>query len=132
VRASVSRNWSSVDSVPGPDNRLDQQTPLSATFGADYKSPDGKLTTGASFAFKDGGPVRIDVNQTGYQAVRRDLDVYALWKFSPQYQLRVAVSNLLGQDSLSDTAYSDDSGTLRRVSQYPAYTQGRATLEMRF
>jgi outer membrane receptor for ferrienterochelin and colicins len=132
VRASVSRNWSRVDVVPGPDNRLDQQTPLSATFGADYRSRDGRLTTGASFAFRDGGPVRIDVNQTGYQAVRRDLDVYALWKFTPQYQLRVAVSNLLGQDSVSDSAYMDESGTLRRTSIFPGYTQGRATLEMRF
>lgn len=132
VRASVSRNWSKVDVVPGPDNRLDQQTPLSATFGADYRSRDGKLTTGASFAFRDGGPVRIDVNQTGYQAVRRDLDVYALWKFNPQYQLRVAVSNLLSQDSVGDSAYMDESGTLRRTSIYPGYTQGRATLEMRF
>lgn len=35
MRASVSRNWSSVDAVPGPDNRLDAQTPLSATLGAD-------------------------------------------------------------------------------------------------
>ncbi len=132
VRASVSRNWSRVESVPGPDNRLDQQTPLSATFGADYKTRDGKLTTGASFAFKDGGPVRINDNQTGYQSVRRDLDVYALWKFNAQYQLRVAVSNLLSQDSVNDSAYTDDSGTLRRTSFYPGYTQGRATLEMRF
>ncbi|QGZ42538.1 outer membrane receptor for ferrienterochelin and colicin [Pseudoduganella flava] len=144
LRASVSRNWSRVDAVPGPDNRLDQQTPLSATLGADYKSRDGKLTTGASFAFKNGGPVRIDVNQTGYQSVRRDLDVYALWKFNPRYQLRVAVSNLLGQDYVSDSAYLDnsvdnsvgksvdESGTRRRTSIYPGYTQGRATLEMRF
>ncbi|WP_338760760.1 TonB-dependent receptor [Massilia sp. METH4] len=132
LRASVARNWSRVDVVPGPDNRLDQQTPLSATFGADYRSRDGKLTTGASFAFRDGGPVRIDLNQTGYQSVRRDLDVYALWKFNPQYQLRLAVSNLLGQDSVGDSAYTDESGTLRRTSSYPGYTQGRATLEMRF
>ncbi|WP_229487623.1 TonB-dependent receptor plug domain-containing protein [Pseudoduganella lutea] len=132
LRASVARNWSRVDVVPGPDNRLDQQTPLSATFGADYRSPDGKLTTGASFAFRDGGPVRIDVNQTGYQSVRRDLDVYALWKFNPQYQLRVAVSNVLGQDSVGDAAYLDGNGTLRRTSIYPGYAQGRATLEMRF
>jgi hypothetical protein len=27
LRASLSRNWSTVDSVPGPDNRLDGQTP---------------------------------------------------------------------------------------------------------
>jgi outer membrane receptor protein involved in Fe transport len=132
LRASVARNWSRVDVVPGPDNRLDQQTPLSATFGADYRSRDGKLATGASFAFRDGGPVRIDVNQTGYQSVRRDLDVYALWKFNPQYQLRVAVSNVLGQDSVGDSAYLDGNGTLRRTSSYPGYAQGRATLEMRF
>ncbi|QCP14466.1 TonB-dependent receptor [Pseudoduganella umbonata] len=132
LRASVARNWSRVDVVPGPDNRLDQQTPLSATFGADYRSRDGKLSTGASFAFREGGPVRIDVNQTAYQSVRRDLDVYALWKFNPQYQLRVAVSNLLGQDSLGDSAYLDVNGTLRRTSIYPGYAQGRATLEMRF
>jgi outer membrane receptor for ferrienterochelin and colicins len=132
LRASLARNWSKVDTVPGPDNRLDQQTPLSATLGADYRSRDGRLTTGASFAFRDGGPVRSDTNQTSYQSVRRDLDVYALWKFNPQYQLRVAVSNLLGQEGVSDSAYLDNQGTLRRTSMYPGYAQGRATLEMRF
>lgn len=37
LRLNVSRNWSTVDAVPGPDNRLAQQTPLSGTVGADYK-----------------------------------------------------------------------------------------------
>ncbi|WEF35015.1 TonB-dependent receptor plug domain-containing protein [Pseudoduganella chitinolytica] len=132
LRASVSRNWSRVEAVPGPDNRLGQQTPLSATLGVDYKSRDSKLTTGASFAFKTGGPVRIDVNQTGYQSVRRDLDVYAVWKFTPQYQLRMAVSNVLGQDYFYDNAYRDASGVRRRTGTYAGYPQGRVTLEMRF
>ncbi|WUR15556.1 TonB-dependent receptor [[Empedobacter] haloabium] len=132
LRASVSRNWSRVEAVPGPDNRLGQQTPLSATLGIDYKTRDAKLTTGASFAFRTGGPVRIDTNQTGYQSVRRELDVYALWKFSPQYQLRVAVSNALGQDYFYDNAYRDASGVRRRAGTYAGYPQGRATLEMRF
>jgi outer membrane receptor for ferrienterochelin and colicins len=30
LHANVARNWSSVDGVPGPDNRLDEQVPLSA------------------------------------------------------------------------------------------------------
>jgi outer membrane receptor protein involved in Fe transport len=132
LRASVSRNWSRVEAVPGPDNRLDQQTPLSATVGVDYKTRDGKLTTGASFAFKTGGPVRIDVNRTGYQSVRRDLDLYALWKFDARYQLRVAVSNALGQDYFYDSAYADASGVLRRTGRFAGYAQGRATLEVRF
>ncbi|AVR96529.1 TonB-dependent receptor plug domain-containing protein [Pseudoduganella armeniaca] len=132
LRASVSRNWSRVEAVPGPDNRLGQQTPLSATLGIDYKTRDGKLTTGGSFAFKNGGAVRIDVNQTGYQSVQRDLDLYALWKFTPQYQLRLAVTNVLGQDYVYGSAYRDDSGTRHRTGTYRGYPTARATLEIRF
>lgn len=132
LRASVSRNWSRVDAVPGPDNRLDQQTPFSATLGVDYKAPGGKLSAGSSFAFRSGGPVRINVNQSSYQTVRRDLDVYALWKFNPQYQLRFALSNLLGQDFVMDSRYTDNSGILRRTALYPGNTMARLTLESRF
>ncbi|TXF96146.1 TonB-dependent receptor plug domain-containing protein [Massilia arenae] len=132
LRASVSRNWSEVDAVPGPDNRLDQQVPLSATLGIDYKTRDGKLSTGASFAFKDGGPVRVNVEQSRYQSVRRDLDVYALWKFNPKYQLRLAASNLLRQDGVSDSRYTDEFGTLRRTSFSEGQTMARVTLESRF
>lgn len=132
VRASVSRNWSSVDGVPGPNNRLANQTPLSATFGIDYKT--GALTTGGSFAFRNGGPVRISEYQTSYQSVRRDLDVYALWKFNPKNQLRVAVSNVLGQDFISSNSYTNrHMGTVdRRKTTFLAHPSVRATLEMKF
>ena len=128
----MARNWSRVEQVPGPDNRLDQQTPLSATLGVDYRAPGGKLSAGSSFAFKSGGPVRINVNQSGYQSVRRDLDVYTLWKFNPKYQLRFAVSNLLRQDFIADSRYMDGSGSLRRTSIFPGYAMARLTLEARY
>lgn len=130
LRASLSRNWSSVDAVPGPDNRLDSQTPFSATLGADYKA--GKLTTGASYAFKSGGPVRISETLSSYSSVRRELDVYALWKFVHQYQLRLAASNILGQDFISDTSYADRIGSARSRSVYPGEATVRATLEVKF
>jgi outer membrane receptor for ferrienterochelin and colicin len=130
LRASVSRNWSTVDSVPGPNNRLDQQTPLSATFGIDYKV--GALTTGASYAFKNGGPVRISLNQMAYQSVRRDLDMYALWKFDPKYQLRLALSNVLRQDFINSGSYFNEAGSSTRTSIYPGKMTARATLEMKF
>jgi hypothetical protein len=63
-----------------PDNRLDQQVPLSATLGIDYKTPDGQMSTGSSFSFRNGGLARLSGTQGGYNSVRRDLDVYALWK----------------------------------------------------
>jgi hypothetical protein len=58
--------------------------------------------------------------------------VYALWKFNPQYQLRIALSNLLGQDYLADSRYTDGNGVLRRSATYPGNTMGRLTLESRF
>jgi hypothetical protein len=130
LRASISRNWSSVDAVPGPDNRLDSQTPFSATLGADYKA--GKLTTGASYAFKSGGPVRISETLYSYSSVKRELDMYALWKFDQRYQLRVAIANILGQDFISDTTYADRFGSARSRSVYPGDTVFRATLEVKF
>jgi outer membrane receptor protein involved in Fe transport len=130
LRASVSRNWSSVDAVPGPNNRLNEQTPLSATLGIDYKA--GALTTGGSFAFKNGGPVRISAQQTSYQSVRRDLEVYGLWKFDPRNQLRVAVSNILSQDFIAEKTYADASGMVHRTSIFPGNVIVRATMEMKF
>jgi outer membrane receptor protein involved in Fe transport len=132
LRASVARNWSRVEQVPGPDNRLDQQTPLSATLGVDWRAAGGKLSSGASFAFRRGGPVRINVNQSAYQSARRDVDAYALWKFNPKYQLRVGVSNLLRQDFLDDSFYTDANGTQRRTRTFPGYAMVRLTLEARY
>ncbi|WP_229213163.1 MULTISPECIES: TonB-dependent siderophore receptor [unclassified Duganella] len=132
LRASVSRNWSRVESVPGPDNRLDQQTPLSATLGVDYKSPSGVLSTGGSFNFRNGGLARLSGTQGGYSSVRRDLDVYALWKIDTQNNLRIAVSNLLAQDYVTESLYSDANGTQNRTSVASGETQLRVTVEKRF
>jgi len=132
LRASVSRNWSRVDSVPGPDNRLDQQVPLSATLGIDYKTPDGQVSTGSNFSFRNGGLARLSGTQGGYTSVRRDLDVYALWKLDQQNNLRVAVSNLLAQDYTTESLYNDSHGTINRLTVASGETQLRVTVETRF
>nr|WP_307727972.1 TonB-dependent receptor [Massilia terrae] len=129
LRASVSRNWSRVQSVPGPDNRLDQQTPLSGTLGADYRT--GAFTVGGSFAFRAGGPVRLSANQSNYQNVRRDLDLYATWRLDPKYQLRLALNNVLGQDGLNATSYATPAGLVTRNTVYPGYMVARLTLEVK-
>lgn len=132
LRASISRNWSRVEAVPGPDNRLDQQVPLSATLGIDYKTPDGQLSTGSNFSFRNGGLARLSGTQGGYTSVRRDLDVYALWKLDQQNNLRLAVSNLLAQDYTTESLYSDNAGSLNRMTVANGETQFRVTVETRF
>lgn len=132
VRASISRNWSQVAHVPGPNNRLDQQTPVSGNVGIDYKWPGGMLTTGGSLSFTGGGPVRLTLQRYAYTSPRRDLDLYALWKFNPKNQLRLSVSNLLAQDYESNSIYTDAHGSLIRSGISSTAPQARATMEMKF
>jgi outer membrane receptor for ferrienterochelin and colicins len=130
LRASLSRNWSSVDAVPGPGNRLAQQTPFSASLGVDYKR--GQLTTGASYAFRNGGLVRVSEHQGVTISVRRDLDAYALWKFDARHQLRFSLSNILGQDQSNDRLYTDADGSARRIAIFPAAVNFRLALELKY
>ena len=130
VRANLSRNWSEVDSVPGPNNRLDAQTPFSGTVGVDYK--EGKLTAGASYSFKSGGQVQISEKQGVYGSARRDLELYALWKYDAKNQIRLGVTNVLAQDQINQTTYLEGGRILKSYSVSPGATMFRATAEMKF
>jgi outer membrane receptor for ferrienterochelin and colicins len=131
-RANVARNWSTLTTVPGPNNRLDQQTPFSGTVGADYKFDKTPLTLGGSYSFQNGGPVRVSLNQYAYSVPKRSLDLYGLWKFNPKNQLRVSLANALHQDNVVQSSYADDSGRLSDTTVTPTSVVLRALLEMKF
>ncbi|MFL6708770.1 MAG: TonB-dependent receptor plug domain-containing protein [Massilia sp.] len=132
LRANASRNWSRLEAVPGPDNRLDSQTPFSGTVGADWKFDKLPLTLGGSYSFQNGGPVRISQNQYAYTVPKRSLDVYGLWKFNPKNQLRVSLANGLHQENISQSAYADATGRLSDTTIMPTYLVVRALMEMKF
>jgi outer membrane receptor for ferrienterochelin and colicins len=129
LRAAVTRNWSTVATVPGPGNRLDGQTPLSANLGLDYRK--GDLSFGASLAYQQGAWVRVSEAQSQRQQTRRDLAAYALWKLNPRYQVRVSLSNLLGMDQTSDRLYQDAAGVSRELSYQPGSVRAGVNLEMK-
>ncbi|MDK6078109.1 TonB-dependent receptor plug domain-containing protein [Massilia varians] len=131
LRASVSRYWSQVESVPGPHNRMEQQVPLTANLGADYKS--GALALGASVAYRRGGYVQVAANRGFYRVGRTDLDTYAAWTFSPKTVLRIALSNLLEEGNSFEPSYDDPVGGLeKRRWNYPNGIKLRTTLELKF
>jgi outer membrane receptor for ferrienterochelin and colicin len=111
LRGDVARNWSHVDAAPGPDNRLDQQVPLSANLGADWRRD--RFSAGANFGFRQGGLVRVSPNQTVVLHAQRDLDIYAAWKPGARSQLRVTAVNVLGSDFVNDSSYATMAGVLR-------------------
>jgi outer membrane receptor protein involved in Fe transport len=132
LRANLARNWSRVGAVPGPDNRLDQQTPLSANLGFDY--PAQRWTSGANFGFQRGAKVAVAPNQAAYLSARRDLELYALVKLDPLRQLRISAMNVLGQDMVNERSYADPaSGTvLRNRIVNVGNPSVRVTLENKF
>jgi outer membrane receptor protein involved in Fe transport len=132
VHANVSRHWSSVDDLPGPDNRLAQQLRWSANVGVDYKLASRPLTVGGNFGFTSGGPVRLSLTQAKYTSARRNLDLYGLWKLSPGAELRAYANNLLQQDIHTIDGFADDSGTLELTTIAPSYRTVGFTFEMKY
>ena len=109
LRFSANLNRSRVDDVPGPHNLLDQQVPFSATLGADWKL-DPRWTTGMSYTYRSGGPVRITATRGNVDAYRRQLDLYLQWLPSKRNKLRLAVTNALHPTLETGQWYLDADG----------------------
>lgn len=132
IRANGSVYSSKVDNIPGPNNRLEQQAPATANLGADWQVKGMPLTLGASLNVTTAGETRTSITQTVYGSVKRGLDAFALWRFSPQTQVRVSLSNGLAQDNIAGSTFVDANITTERVTVTPTKPILRATLTQRF
>jgi outer membrane receptor protein involved in Fe transport len=127
VRANLARNWSRVDNVAGPDNRLESQTPATANLGADYRW--SRLTVGGNLNYQSAGPARQSALVMTSASPKRELDLYALWKMNGKTQLRVSANNLLHQQASETYVYTDDSGSMHRLRLTPTQATLRIMLE---
>lgn len=132
VRGNLAINQSRLDSIPGPNNRLDSQTPFSANLGADYKFSQLPLTLGANFSFQSGGSVRIQSNQINNSAPKRILDIFGLWRFDAKTSLRVSVANALHQNSIASKNFFDEAGSFNQTTNSQTTSQFRAIIEHKF
>ena len=130
LRANLNKSWSHVDTIPGPDNRLAGQTPLSANLGFDYKRD--KLMLGGNFSWRNSGNLRTSSTQTSYASVTRTLDMYALWKFDKQDQIRLSLNNLLHQGRFTQSRYADANGSQLQNRNIPDSINIRLALEHKF
>lgn len=131
LRANVSAFRSRVNSVSGPDNRLDKQPDWSANLGGDWRLRGLPLTLGASLNFTPDYAIRLSENQRNTVDTRRVIDAYALWTFSPGLQLRASVSNALPLDNVSSATAT--TATTRQVAttSNPGSTAWALRLEMK-
>jgi outer membrane receptor for ferrienterochelin and colicins len=128
VRSNYSRYWSSVDGIPGPNNRLDQQPKQTANVGADWRLKGVPLTVGGGLNWTPATLVQTTVNETAYTGMKRQFDVYGLVKLNAGAQLRLSANNV--DPRVYDSARSVDTGTL--VQSAATATRTYTTIGIRY
>ncbi|AWH53539.1 TonB-dependent receptor [Stenotrophomonas sp. ESTM1D_MKCIP4_1] len=111
--ANVTYNDSRVASVPGPDNQLADQTPLSGNVGVHWQVSK-RLSTRVDYSYSGGGTNRLSAEWTRASSPERTLDVAADWKLDAGSRVSVALSNLLQQRQTSRVVYRDGEGEVSR------------------
>lgn len=129
LRANLARNWSRLDAVAGPDNRLASQLPWSANLGLDYRLARWPLTLGGNVNVQGGTRMRVSSALLETAGAARTLDIYGLWRFSDQLRLRVSGANLLARSRTESSAYTDDTGRMLRTVDTRGWRSWRLMLE---
>ena len=133
VRANASFYRSRVASVPGPDNRLDQQPAASGNLGADWRLRGTPLTLGGNLSLTPAYVTRLSDDQSAEVSQRRVFDVYTLWTFQPGFNLRLGASNLGPLDYVTGSRVTDAvslPGTVLRTSSQ-TLTVGKVSWQLR-
>lgn len=117
ARFDLARNWSRLDSVPGPDNRIAGQPAWSGKLGLDYTAPGGSVELGGSYSYRGGIASRSSALVAAYSGSSRELDLAALWKHGPGARLRLSVSGL-AQRNYREARVYEGSGALVRSTVY--------------
>ncbi|MFZ4874358.1 TonB-dependent receptor plug domain-containing protein [Janthinobacterium sp. Mn2066] len=128
LRANAARNWSRVDAVPGPNNRLASQVPLTLNLGFDYRL-SAVISMGSNFNLQTGGLARLDAYSSSYAGVKRNVDAYALWQPEAKMRVRLSLANLLHQPQVQGLSYADADGSSSSVTSTPGHATVRLMLE---
>jgi len=131
LRMNLSLYRSRVDSVPGPDNRIDQQPRAVGNFGADYRLPRTPWTVGGSLGVTPGYRTQLTELQSQEAGLRRVLDAYVLWQFDSETRVRLSLANLAPIDSSTTASVLQGTQWQRVASAGRTDTSATLRLEMR-
>ena len=70
--------------------------------------------------------------QSRYGTATRDLELYALYKFSPLRTLRFTATNLLAPDRMGTSVYADAHGLRESSDASPTYRRWGLLFEQKF
>ena len=129
TRSNVSFFHSRVLSVPGPDNRLDQQPSMTANLGADYRMRSWPLTIGGNLNCNPGYTTRLSDVQWTSVSQKRVLEMYGLWRVDASTSWRLTLSNLDPRNYNTSNVYNSASLYENSQTQNRTWTNVQIRLE---
>jgi len=126
ARVNAARNWSNVDSVPGPGNRIEGQPAYSGNVGLDYAA--ARVDVGGTYGYRGRVAGRTSALLSSDDGIKRQLDLYAVWKRDATTRLRLSVADLLHPDYRERIAW-DGASPRARTTVYRVRTTWRLMWE---
>lgn len=131
LRTNVSFFDSSVERVPGPNNRLEGQPKGTANLGADYKLRSLPISLGASVNITPGYDLQLSDIQSSSVGTKVVTDAFMLWFINPSAQLRLSASNLLPRDYLNTSSVVNGTQRQDNESANPSRIRWGLRLELK-
>lgn len=127
----LSKNWSRVSNLPQPYNTLSPIS-FSAKLGADFRSKDYPLNLGINVRHTDSRWQQVNQSTRVFLGTPLQVDLYGLWKFSKQTQLRLAIDNLLKRRFADLTEKSFEDSFSRAGVNVPVFRRVSLNFEHKF
>jgi outer membrane receptor for ferrienterochelin and colicins len=127
VNANVQWNQSSLSTLPGPDNRLENHQPWSGRLGLTYKLEDKPLELQADLLLNPAQWWQASVDKRIYTGTHKTVSVKGIWIFSPERKLVLTVQNLVPFSDKMLTLFSGEPAMQVATSQ-----RSRTMISFRF
>lgn len=131
LRTNVSFFDSSVEKVPGPNNRLEGQPKGTANLGADYKMRGLPLSFGGSINVTPGFDLQLSDIQRNFVGTKVVADAFLVWFINTNAQLRVSANNFLPRDYLSSRSVLDNTQRQEVENSNPSKIRWGFRLELK-
>ncbi len=131
LRANLSLYDSKVQSLPGPNNRLEQQPKWSGNFGFDYRVRGTPWTFGGNLGYTPSLLLQTSEIATSYSSNKRVIDAYAQYALTPSARLRLALTNLAPRHALSESTILDRGQLQSTQTDARTWQKVELRLEMR-
>ncbi|MFC0251169.1 TonB-dependent receptor domain-containing protein [Massilia consociata] len=107
---------SELDDIPGPDNRVEGQSPLRAKFGGGYQFRSLPLKLRFDLSYLPGDWWRESASQRVFESSKLTVGGNASWDADKDTRVVVSLDNLLSRKRHRTDEYLQSEGMVRRLS----------------